>query len=462
MAQQLEDAEEMRLGEKNRFELIKGRFEMRFLSQSLLAFAIKLGSAGLSFAMFVLLARALERTSYGVFGAIFSLATLLAVIGSLGQRAIVLRFGASYHETNKDALRRGVIHRGYFIVVVGGLTSGIVGALLYSFPSKSPDLGWIAAIAGLTLSWALLEYQSYVMRISGGVALSLIPRDICWRLLICGLACAAILGWLPAEPGPQGWSWIMAGSLILIGAVQFWLNERRNSTTERIVGPAVMRHREWNKPMLHLWLSSVIMLAVQSLSVILIEMQIGADEAGPYFSALRTAQLLNLCLFATSVICSPLLSRSLTRADLVGSQKVCTLTALIGGGFGVAVFLIILVFGGMLLRLFGAGFDDMTHVLIILATGFLVNTLAGPTGPLLEMSGHEAAYFRVLFVANLIGLVALPFMIFWFGTVGAALCTAAIAVSWNVAAVIYSRRKIGIDPSVSIFILGEPSMRPQT
>jgi len=102
----------------------------------------------------------------------------------------------------------------------------------------------------------------------------------------------------------------------------------------------------------------------------------------------------------------------------------------------------------------------MTPALLILAAGFLVNTLAGPTGPLLEMSGRERAYFRVLLVTNIIGFVALPFAILWLGANGAALCTAAIAASWNIAAVIYCRRKIGIDPSLAIFVLGKPTARP--
>jgi len=446
--------------DKFRSMLSDGGFAKRFLGQSFLAFAIKLGSAGLSFAMFVLLARAMDRVEYGLFGAVFSLASLLAVIGGLGQRPVVLRFGAAYHETQSDALRRGVIQRGYVLVLIGCLVVGIAGALIYELSTATPDPAWIAAITALTLAWALVEYQSFVMRISSGVALSLMPRDIIWRLLICGLAWAVALGWLPPAPveplGAQGWTWIMALSLLAVGLVQFVLNERQNPTG-RILGTSQMRHTEWNAPMRHLWLSSVIMLAAQSLSVILIERQIGPDQAGPYFSALRTAQLLNLCLFATSVICSPLLSRSLARKDHGETQKVCTLTAAIGGGFGAGGFVVILVAGGLLLRLFGEGFDEMTPALVILAAGFLINTLAGPTGPLLEMSGHERAYFRALLVANTVGFAALPIAILWLGPNGAALCTAAIAASWNIAAVIYCRRKIGIDPSLAIFLLGKPT-----
>lgn len=448
----------MALGNKIRSALSDDGFAKRFLGQSFLAFAIKLGSAGLSFAMFVLLARAMDRADYGVFGSIFSLITLLAVIGSMGQRPVVLRFGAAYHETQHHALRRGVIQRGYAIMLLGCFFIGGLGALIYTFSGTltggAVDLGWIAAITGLTLAWALVEYQSFVMRISSGVALSLIPRDIIWRLLMCGLVWLAAMGKLPGTPGAQGWTWIMAGSLVVVGVVQFILNERQD-TSSRILGSRDMRHSEWNAPMRNLWLSSVIMLAAQSLSVILIERQIGPEQAGPYFSALRTAQLLNLCLFATSVICSPLLSRSLARKDHAETQKVCTLTVMIGGGFGAAGFLVILVAGGFLLRLFGEGFDTMTPALIILAAGFLINTLAGPTGPLLEMSGHEHAYLKTLLIANIFGFIALPFAIFWLGAIGAALCTAAIAASWNIAAVIYCRHKIGVDPSLAIFLLGK-------
>jgi len=439
-------------------------FLRQFLGRSLTAFAIKLGSAGLSYVMFVALARAMEREAYGLFSAVFSLAMLLAVLGSFGQRPVVLRFGAAYHEAGDHALRRGVIRRGYGIVLAGTVVAGVLGAMLYQLTGGGAgtglwarlDVGWIAAITGLSLAWALVEYQSFVMRISSSVSLALMPRDILWRAGICLVAGAAALGHLPLALSPQGWCWLLSLTLLAVGLLQFALHERQGEAA-RVFGPARRRAAEWNAPVRNLWLSSVVMLAAQSLSVILIERQIGPEEAGPYFSALRTAQLLNLFLFATSVICSPMLSRSLARGDHDETQKVCTLTALVGGGFGVLGFVVILFAGGVLLRLFGEGFDSATLALGVLAAGFLVNTLAGPTGPLLEMSGHEKAYFRALLWANALGLAAMPLMILWIGPLGAALATAAIAICWNLSAVVHCRRVIGVDPSVLVFLLGKPA-----
>ena len=434
-------------------------FARKFLGRSLLAFFIKLISAGLSFVMFVLLARAMGRLEYGVFASVFSLATLLAVVGSFGQRPVVLRFGAAYHEHGKHDLRRGVTRRGYLIVFLGCSLAAVLGGLIYQLSGNGISAIWIGTFLGLTLSLAVAEYQSFALRITSGLVLALIPRDIFWRLIICGLAACVISSVFPAPAGALEWVWILVVSLTILLVIQFFLNERQVPES-KIFGSAQKDSAMWNGPARNLWLSSIVMIMAQSLSVILVERQVGLEAAGPYFSALRTAQLLNLFLFATSVICSPMLSRSLSRGDWDETQRVCSLTVFVGGGFGTLGFGFIVLAGGQLLGLFGEGFETARLALIVLAGGFLVNTLAGPTGPLLEMSGHEKAYFRTLLWPNLVGLTLLPLAIYWQGILGAAFCTALISAGWNIVAVIYCRRRVGVDPSVLLFLLGKPKTRP--
>ena len=423
-------------------------FVRRFLSTSLLAFSIKLASAGLSFGMFVFLAQAMTAAEYGRFAALFSLATLLAALGGLGQRSVALRFGSAYHEAQSHDLRRGVVQRGYRLVSLGTVIAAALGGAIYLVINAQFGMWPLVAIVVLTLALALAEYQSFALRITAGVALSLVTRDVLWRLSVCLMAGAAVVWALPwSDWNASTWAFVLGALLLGFTVGQFLLAERI-APALRIRGSTAQDRTVWNQPMVGLWMSTVVMIVAPSVSVILIEIQIGADEAGPYFAALRTSQLLNLFLFATSVICAPMLSRAMQRQDWAEVQKVCTLTALVGGGFGLFGFCVLLVLGSPLLNLFGPDFADAHSILVILAAGFLFNTLAGPTGPLLEMSGKEGFYLKVLVAVNTVGLVSLPVTIHWLGPLGAAINTALIAASWNIAAVVYCRRSLGVDPSL--------------
>ena len=75
---------------------LRARLMRKVVGGSLAAFAIKVASAGLSFFMFVALARVMSRADYGIFAFGFSLATFLALVALLGQRTLALRMVPVY------------------------------------------------------------------------------------------------------------------------------------------------------------------------------------------------------------------------------------------------------------------------------------------------------------------------------------------------------------------------------
>ncbi|MEX0426796.1 lipopolysaccharide biosynthesis protein [Nocardioides sp. DS6] len=416
------------------------------IGSSAVAFGIKIASAGLQFVMFVALAHAMSAEDYGYFGSAFSLTTLLAVVGSLGQRPLSLRFAAAYDETGEVELARGVMRHSYRLVLTGcGACSVVV--VLYSLANGQTAPWWILGVCCLTIAMGVVEFQAVAFRAMAGLALTLVPRDLLWRFGIFIGAAGSVVVWGTNSTSALAWVWIFAISLAITAVAQLGFFECRQG--RRIFrGPARYARSEWAAPARGLWLSSVIMNAAPALSVILIEHLMGAASAGPFFSALRVAQLLNLLLLATSIICTPLLSRALVVGDRRRAQTVCTLTAWIGGIFGSVGFVGIVVCGPWILGLFGGGFHGGYSALVILGAGYLVNTLAGPTGALLEMSGKQNAYTAILLVFNAVSVGVMPVAVGSLGAKGAAICIALAAAGWNLVAWVYCRRRIGIDPTV--------------
>ncbi len=79
------------------------------LSKGVLALLIKVAAAALSFAMFVVIARAMDDAEYGRFAIGFSLAITLGTMAGLGLGTAILRFYAQYTAQGQTHLAHGFI-----------------------------------------------------------------------------------------------------------------------------------------------------------------------------------------------------------------------------------------------------------------------------------------------------------------------------------------------------------------
>lgn len=424
------------------------------------ALLIKFGSAGLSFVMFVALARAMTLEEYGHFSSGFSLAMLLAVVGSFGQRALVLRFTASYSAPEEHPLRMGVIRDGY-LWVLGGLI--IFGAAALAWSAIWDDTFTLPLMVGsvvMAFAIGLSEYQSSILRGIGGVTLAVAPREIFWRLIVISIAGAIYFGFAPTI-GATAWLCTAGVCLILVGLVQMNLNglTRMGGLWRAKVA---FDRPAWRHAMLGLWASSIISAGAGPLAVILLGASLGPTVAGPFFAAYRTSQLLNLLLIAINLVAGPMLSRTLAKGDSVGAQRICLLSASVAGASSLLGFLILVLLGDLLMRSFGPGFEVATPALLIMSSAAVINCLAGPTGVLLQMSGHDRPLFWMLTLSNGVSMSALPFVVHHFGMAGAATVLALATSGWNVAAWLYARRRLGIDPTVLAAIWRPQPRQPES
>lgn len=414
------------------------------LRKSSQALAIKMVGAILSFLMFVALARSMSQNAYGIFGTVFSLVTLLAVVGAVGQRGVVLKFASAYDEQGRTDLLRGVYRSGYAQVIVGCTAAGAGGAVyIYAFVDQSASVA--VGVLVLAITMGLVEFQGVAFRSVAGLWVALAPRDLIWRglVIITAVASIAIVG--GGVDNSTSWIWSFAIGLGIIATAQLLVFDR---STHLLKGQRNYDREAWRGPRLGLWISSATMAAVPGLAVLMVQSFVSTEDVGPFFAALRTAQMLNLLLLASTVVVAPTLSRTISRDDHEASQTVVAVAALASGLFGVFGFLVMAVFGRQLLNLFGPDFDSAYAVLLILASGFLLNTLAGPTGSLLEMHGGQNMYSALLLAFNAVSLAFMPIIVSIWGTLGAAWCIAFSAAGWNLAAWIYCRRKYGIDPTI--------------
>lgn len=435
-------------------------FRDGLLSQGFVALVIKVAGAGLSFFMFVGIARSLDDVGFGLLGTAFSLATVAAAAGSMGQRANAIRLVAAYDEQGRSAERSGVMRYSYVVLGGGTLLAGLLAIAWIARRGEVPtDLPFLFGIVALGLALGVSELQSRMLRPLSGIVLSLLPKDVVWRLAMFLLGIFTIASGASVGLSPTGWIWVMAISLLAVTAAQFSAFDAWHRDHSPIRGAVEYRVREWSAESIAPWVAVIVITAGPSLSVVLVGTNLSLEESGPFFATVRVAQLLTLFMHAIEVVLTPRISRDLTAGRFNQLQQSCRTTAILGSGFALGGWLLFLLVGDVVLNLFRDGFGVEHKALVIIAFAYLVNTAAGPTAPLLLMSGRAKELARYQMISWSIALAALIPAIRSYGTIGAAVCLAAADISWNLIAWRSIRKTMGIEPTIfSMISTPEPKL----
>jgi O-antigen/teichoic acid export membrane protein len=418
------------------------------LSRSLVSLLIKVATAGLTYAMYVVLSRTMGATEYGYFAFGLSLATLLSIGASMGQQTAVLRYVpeeqvAGRHEKAVDAVRAG----GALVLVASLVLSALViaAAIAMSLVTSGP-VAHIYAAAALVLPMAFAEYWSSALRAQGSVWTALTPRDILWRLVVPLLVVALFA----AGAALGGWGALLLTAVVLALALglQYLLARRRNYEIAWGFGPLRDYWREHGVATRWFLIGAVIDSAALNADTIFIGLMVDPASAGVYFNAFRTAGLLTLFMFAITLVVAPMVSRHYHAGEMRSAQAITALCAWAGFVFSLGVFGLYVVFGTTVLGLFGEHTENGYWVLILLSIGLLFDAATGPSRIVMMMTGHERDYVRIFGGIMLVGLVVEIAVIPFWGLLGAAAVNAGSRAFATLFIAWWNRRHIGIDTSL--------------
>lgn len=423
--------------------------------------AIKIGSAGLTFLMFLLLARILGPAEYGKFGTMFALGSVGAIAALLGQHTLSIKIIAGLEDAqNAGRARNEFVRRSLLTVLAGGV--GCIVILLTVWASEllfGWQVGGAQALGAclFLLPFALAELVSHHYRAFGSISFALIPRDIIWRGSIVLLCLAATA--LPSVFS-SALSAMMTISLVLMGIVGVQMvlmyrvfASRFTPTSKQETTPPTPPIPWW------MWLASLVAMGA-NLNVVLAAAFLPPEQVGAYFAAQKTAQLLQLPILAINIVAAPTFARLYARGDFAALRDVSRKLALIlvlplvvGAG-------ILVAFAPQILALFDPTFDVAVTALIILALSYLVMGLGGPARQLMLMADGDDKLVMMTAAAEVIGLALVPILVPMIGLIGAAIAALAAKAIFIVVAVAWCRQKLGVDTSVFALLSRPPQEQP--
>jgi O-antigen/teichoic acid export membrane protein len=418
------------------------------LNRSLVSLLIKVGTAGLTYAMYVVLSRTMGATEYGYFAFGLSLATLLSIGGSMGQQTAILRYWPEEDVAGRRDKAVAAVRAGGALVLVAslGLSALVIAAAIVLSLMTTGPVAHIFAAAALVLPMAFAEYWSSALRAQGSVWSALTPRDIVWRLVVPLLVVALFaLG-----VALTGWGALLMTAVILALALglQYLLARRRGYDIAWGFGPLRAYWREHGGATRWFLIGTVIDSAALNADTIFIGLMVDAESAGVYFNAFRTAGLLTLFMFAITLVVAPMVSRHYHAGEMRSAQAITALCAWAGFVFSLAVFGGYVVFGSTVLGLFGTQTETGYWVLILLLVGLLFDAATGPSRIVMMMTGHERDYVRIFGSIMLVGLIVEIAVIPFWGLIGAAAVNAGSRAVATIFIASWNKRHIGIDTSL--------------
>jgi O-antigen/teichoic acid export membrane protein len=216
----------------------------------------------------------------------------------------------------------------------------------------------------------------------------------------------------------------------------------------------------WLRAALPMMLINGIWMANGYVAILLVGAFAGAREAGIYNVVQKGGELIVLVLFAANMPLAPALARLRARGDRRGleqtTERVARATVLVSAPVAVAF----MAGPTLYLGLFGAGFRTGATALAIVAVGQLANALAGPSGTVLLMTGHERAAARGVAVGLLANLVLALLLIPPLGVTGGAIAFSCSLVLWNVLLVRTARRRLGVNVTALRWLAMSGAERP--
>ncbi|HHB82450.1 MAG TPA: hypothetical protein ENK61_03150 [Devosia sp.] len=420
------------------------------LSKSIASLIIKMAAAGFTYLMFVALSRAMGESAYGLFAVGFSLATMLSIGASMGQQTAILKYWPEDNVANNPDKALNALKSGWALVLLAGVGLSLLLVLVAAI------LGWIKTDMGayahlftaalLILPMAAAEYGSSVLRAQGSVWTALAPRDIIWRILVPSVIWLLYLNGAQIS-GPT--ALVLTAALLTFAMILQFVAGKRGGYLNGIgFGGLKTYLHQRGKASRWFLIGTVVDSAALNVDIVLVGLFLASENSGIYFNAFRTAALMTLFMFAITLVIAPMVSKHYHANELPKAQAVTSLCTWAGFVFSVGIFVGFILFGDLILSLFGASYAEGKIVLILLSLGLLADAATGPTRIVMMMTGHERAYVAIFGGIMGAGFILQIFVIPAFGIVGAASVNAATRIIAQTVISWWTYKNVGIDTSL--------------
>ena len=387
---------------------------------------------------------------FGVYVYVWTLVLVVGDLSDLGLATAAQRFVPEYNTRGTLDLLRGFLSRSRWIGVGSAavLAAGGIGIVHLLKDSMSAHLIVPLSVAFATLPfYCLMQMQDGIARAHNWFYVALLPGYLVRHLIMLTIIGAAWLLKFPADAETAVIA-VAVALLVTVAGQTVVLNRKLAEAVPQ--GPKAHDVRGWFSVSLPILIVEGFYLLLTNTDVLMLQHFRSPEDVAIYYAAAKTLVLIAFVHFAVSAAVGHRFTECHVTGDREGLQRMLSDSIRWTFWGSLAACAAILAAGPILLSLFGQGFADGYHLMLILAVGLMARSSLGPVERLLNMLGEQracAAVYATAFLINLaLGIVLIPRI----GVDGAAVATATALVVESVMLFIVTRRRLGYH----VFIVG--------
>lgn len=396
-------------------------------------YCLKLGGAGLAYAMQVALAQLLGVSNYGVFALSWVLAATLGQICCCGFNETANRFLPGYLSVNDLPRARGFLWFARRITLFTATAVAIGVALGVVLAQSWINEVYILPVLLGVLSVPILAYthlhESVAISRSHMLA-GLTSTYILRPLFLIVLTALFVLVWHMESATTAMIAFLVAGAMAALLQFVFLSPVIRSEIGK---GEMVVEKRFWLVSSLPLFMSQGFFILATSVDVLVLSYFVVPGDLGIYFAAAKTVGVLSFIYVAVGLSITRRLSEASAADDAAAfrqhfnrGRKWMLLPTVVGA-------VLLLLVAPLLLRIFGAEFVSGTTIVAILLSGVVAQAAGGPLQEALVVTGHQNSVSLIVAMSMLANLLLNVLLIMWLGIAGAAIASS-ICVMARVAA----------------------------
>ena len=385
-------------------------------------------------------ARLLGAEALGIYALVVSIVQVGEVVASLGLDAALLRFANRYEGDGRrravaSALRTGVISAlavsALLIISSGWIADALHGGNLLRLTLCSAAAAIPVSVATLLAGHAVQASRKLAPKV---LAMQVVAPSSLLLLMVgarylWGVDAALVVPFVPTAL--LAFAWVLPAFRRATGVVAGDLLRARQD-------PEMMRVA------LPLLAVSLFSMFSHWIDIMMLGLLTDPRTVGLYHPAARTAGLLRAVFLAFSGIAAPMIAACHARGDEAGIRKLYELVSRWILTIVLLPALLLALFPGEALSVFGAGFSDGSTALLFLAASALLQAWFGLGSTVLAMAGGERLSFVNQAVALLLQVALHLLLIPRYGLNGAAFSTFAVTLLLSAARAVEMRWLLGI------------------
>jgi len=240
-------------------------------------------------------------------------------------------------------------------------------------------------------------------------------------------------------------------SLVVLAVSSTWMVMRKIRSHSESASNET-GYAEWIRTSSPMMMAGSLLLISGWINTLILGAYRGEEELGVFAVILKVTNFGNFIILSVNGFTTPRFAQLHHAGDMEGLKKHVRLASKIIFWASLPVFAFMFICNDWLLLLFGPAFLMGSQAMLVSTAGRLVGALTGPTGNLLNMTGHQNAFRNIMIVTTAINVILCFVLIPKYGIMGSAIASSLFIITYNMACVVYIRIKLGLNSFYIPFI----------